>query len=457
MTSRLTTLRQQDPAANYFLVTADTTNDISGNPYFGNVGFYASSLAKGLVSAKNNGAKFQELAKELIDLETFSDLQTIFNATMSQQTVNLSLGWLLQDMGKKIEFVINGELALRLNLVQRVHNYSVDGYSGLVFYIPTFVSLGFGSVNGVTFIPFVRTGATPNRSESNQFLTVMFNHNGYAYKPSSIERGLAVVSSNKYLRVGNSIYTKSYNDMSDVYSQVYDQQYIAISQGQLFRDLGKTVDFSVNGKLAIRWQLCQLVKGADSEGVQDVGVDGFGNPVGQYYIPVFVADQDFYDDPIVVGRTGWSTNTTPETRFYVNQIGVTTYAHSPLTLDLALKQAKQAGIPFTRDNEIVQTDTLQHMISLYAVQQQIQLPNTNIPLQFKDMGGNVDFLIAGRLAIRWRKVQFVQGPSSEGVDSVLPFGENDVFYIVTYVSDPDIFTSGLSPSLPQRVVVAKTG
>ena len=437
MSSRLTTIRQQDLAANYFLCTLDTN-------FAGNFGFYPENVKSTLKKANETlGIKINELSKDLFSCETFQDIQNYCDFLQNSTTnFELSRGMFFKDMGKKIDFTINGQLTMRYQLVQLVSGATVDGNSGKVFYVPVYVSIPF-NIYGSIFIPVARVGAKLDRSSNNQFLIVNdTGFQGYAYKPSSIENGLSAVESAniKYLRVGNNIYTKSYDDMKSLYNIVFDMsnQYETIYPGDLFRDLGKTVDFTVNGALAIRWQLFQRVAGADTEGVPDVDVDSYGNVNGVYYIPTFVADQDFYDEHIVVSRTGSRTDGSPETKFFVNRVEGFQFIHTPENLESGLVDATNGGVSFNNSNGIIQTKTLPEMITLYNYLKQDGIGNVPYPIQFRDLGKNIDFMIDGRLAIRWRKVQYNFGPSTEG-DSLYTFNEHSILYIAIYISDPSVF------------------
>jgi len=129
----------------------------------GGTAYLAETINKGLAAATvrytANGSK--------INCSSFSDLNSLYS-TINQQTpapIIMDQKWLLEDLGKKLYFQINGETQQVLTLVRRktaavtslVQTSVGPDYS--VFYVPTFVNFDASSINCIFDAVYVaRTG-----------------------------------------------------------------------------------------------------------------------------------------------------------------------------------------------------------------------------------------------------------------------------------------------------------
>ena len=79
-----------------------------------------------------------------------------------------------------------------------------------------------------------------------------------------------------YTVVGDIISTTNYDDMATLYGTVYyDNGFNPSDVGTVLRDLGKTIEFKIDGALFARWNLVQVVNGIMTEGVSGLTADTF--------------------------------------------------------------------------------------------------------------------------------------------------------------------------------------
>ena len=384
----------------------------------------------------------------VIDTPSVAAFQAITTAIGTQTTTDLSGGSLMRDLGKEIDMKINGQLAARLRLVELVENAFTYGHSGNIFYVLTYQSTNFGGVFVTDqFIACSRTGSCPQKLPNSQYFVVALQNshgnNGYKYLKSSIPNGLLSVNV-PYTQVGSVINTTTVANMKSLYLQVFDRpgQNFEINPGTLFKDLGKTVDFTVNGALAIRWNLVQLVKGATTEGVPSIHIDSYGNDTSVAYIVTFCADQLYYMEPVVCVRTGSSISNSPETQFLVNIYDISGNVFPPHGVEQGIQEALSAGVSFTQDGSRYNTDDLSSMIALfgYIKDNGENYPTGSVPqLLFRDLCKNIDFTIQGKLAIRLRLAIEETGLITEGES----FPYDYLYYSIAYVSDSAVFGANL--------------
>ena len=444
MSSRLVSYAKQDSNANLLLVAYDTLTV-----------YTPAKMTAGLAAAKSSGYIFSQISKSIVDTPTWDDLQNVTDAINAQGGTTPAIGTLYRDFGSQLNFQIAGELALRFRLCQIVSNAAEFGNSGVFHWVPVFISSP-GSFNQ-DLIGIVRTGSSVNAIRgSSLFRTAIIPPNGFSgwkYSPSSITNGLASVSGISYRNLGSSIDCNSIVDLNTLYRSVYevDNQYTKLDiSGEMFKDLGKTFDFTVKGQLAVRWQLVQNIQGATTEGCPSSGIDDYGNPIGVYYIVTYVADKTYYDEPVIVARTGSSIINTPETEYFLNATDVSGYFYCYDDLLSGIQNAAAANVKFTQTGSQIDTTSLSSMTTLYNtyIQPQNFEVFQNIPnFLFRDMKHTIDFTINGMLAIRLCRIQIMIGPTTEGVLSL--FNEGDVFYTPIYVSDTAIFND--------RVAIQRTG
>ena len=445
------TVSQVDPNADLLLHTFKGGQE--GDIYDLTV-YPESAVTNGLAAAKAQGYSFTQVGS-VIDTKSEADLIAITTKIGDQDTIDLSGGSLMRDLGKFIDMKINGLLAARLRLTELVDNAEGYGHSGRIFYLLTYCSTPF-VFDTNPFITCARTGSCPQKLPNSQYFVVALEKgyqdlSGYIYYKSSIPNGLANVDI-PYSQIGSVINTNTVADMNTLYNQVYDQEYDKIPLGALLKDMGKTVDFTVNGMLALRWTLVQRVNGAATEGVPEKAVDGFGNDTNVGYIVTYCADQSYYDEAVVCVRTGSSLYNSPETQFFINPFDLSGSLFLPELVYQDIQTAINAGVNVTQNGSNYDTPDLSSMISLYdyVKAHRQENPSEDVP-QFivRDMGKNIDFTINGQLAIRLRLVQVQFGIISEGVPDVLDSTFYNVVFTPVFVSDQVVFD--------EIVGVARTG
>lgn len=117
----------------------------------------------------------------------------------------------------------------------------------------------------------------------------------YTY-PAYLENRLKTVTV-PYTVVGDVISTETYDDMYTLYNYVYyDSQFGPSDVGTVLRDLGKKIEFRIDGALFARWNLVQRVNGPMTEGVSGRETDTFyvttvqnDNPSRNYWELIGVA------------------------------------------------------------------------------------------------------------------------------------------------------------------------
>ena len=429
--------RQIDPNADLLLNTFDV--DI---PF---VVYYPSAITDGLAYAQSEGYSYTQVGS-VIDTPSYDALIAVTTAIGNQKTRVIVVGSLLRDLGKEIDIKLNGMLAARLRLVEFVRNANTFGHSGDIFYVITYCSEPY-VFDSDPFILCSRTGSCPQKLPNSQFFTSALP-NGYGYFQSSIPNGLAETNIS-YTNTGSTIDVSSVANMQTLHDAIANQvnQNIELSVGTLVKDLGKTVDFTVNGQLSIRWSLVQIVQGATTEGVPPITIDAYGNDTSTFYITTFCADQDYYNDLITCVRTGSSMYNSPETQFFVNPIDLSGTWYYEDGIAASFQEAITAGVPFTQDGSRYNTTDLNSMIALYEY---IQGNGEHYPAQgppqllFRDIGKNIDFTIQGKLAIRLRLCEFQGQYDSEGGALFV-----NIVYMPVFVSDSAVFG--------EEVGVARTG
>jgi hypothetical protein len=422
--------------------------------------FSPASMAAGIASAQESGYTFTQVSKSLVVAPTLEDLQNVCGEIANQTQVHLPVGTLLRDFGNELNFFIGSELAIRYRLCQQVSNAETFGNSGIFLWVPVYLAALFPTFEPQYTVGTARTGSCVHATKDSAFFVTCIS-GGYIYSPSSIPNGLAAADLSGYAYTQPSasiINTTTVAEMQNVYQTVYDQsgQNFTAVVGTVYKDLGKTVDFTVNGNLAVRWQLVQRVQGAGTEGCPSAELDVNGNPVGVYYVATYVADQGYYDEPVVVARSGSSISNTPEMKFFVHvpslqaiDVSGSIYFNRS-DIQTGIDNAIADGVPVTQNNSIVSTTSISDMQALYGFvkDQSIEgFEGNTPPFLLRDMGQNIDFLINGLLAIRLRLVQFMYGPSSEGVDTAWNVG--DTLYVPIFVSD--------SATLPENVQFVRLG
>ena len=115
--------------------------------------------------------------------------------------------------------------------------------------------------------------------------------------PADFETALKDVTV-PYTVNGNLYSTTNFYDMVTLYSNVY--YYTGnLPKGILLKDLGKTIEFKVDGSLFARWNLVQAVNGPMTEGVSALEADTF-------YVTTFlcIPNQNILYEIIGVARVG---------------------------------------------------------------------------------------------------------------------------------------------------------
>lgn len=129
----------------------------------GGTAYSVETVNKGLAAAT---VKFDVIGSK-INCASFADLNTLY-LTINQQTpapIIMEQKWLLEDLGKKLYFEINGETQQVLTLVKRKTgavtslNQTTVGPGYSTFYIPTFVNFDASSPSCIFDAIYVsRTG-----------------------------------------------------------------------------------------------------------------------------------------------------------------------------------------------------------------------------------------------------------------------------------------------------------
>jgi hypothetical protein len=129
----------------------------------GGTAYSVETIEKGLAASS---VKYNASGSK-INCSSFADLNSLY-LTINQQTpapIIMEQKWLLEDLGKKLYFQINGETQQVLTLVKRktgavtsqVQTSVSSEYS--TFYVPTFVNFDASSVNCIFDAVYVaRTG-----------------------------------------------------------------------------------------------------------------------------------------------------------------------------------------------------------------------------------------------------------------------------------------------------------
>ena len=367
-------------------------------------GYHLNCIPEGLAAAQLHGTSYSRQSKSMIVTQTGGAMHSLYTDVKGiSPTSTLPIGTLLRDLGKRIDFIINGNLAIRWRQVQRVSNIETGGVSGDVFYVATFIS-NFAYFADMVYV--TRTGSTPERSVNSQYFVAFQDISGYV-APLVNSTTLPPHSAG-----------------------------ILIHRGDFLRDIGKSIDFNMDGKLAVRWQLVQRMAGATTEGDNLIGAE-------RLYVATFVSDSVALSDRVGVVRTGTSIHNSLEQTYFTRCLS--TYSdptvvggiYAPSSLTTGLAAARTAGVSFVQDGMRVNTPSLAAFNSLYTTYikpTHVALSSATLPFMFKDMGKNIDFTIVGKLAIRWRLMQVMLGAATEGDDSII-YSPHQVVYIPIYVSD----------------------
>jgi hypothetical protein len=133
-------------------------------------------------------------------------------------------------------------------------------------------------------------------AQSKFFVVVDRTGNTQYTTPAYLEAELKDVTV-PYTVVGDIISTETYDDMYTLYDSVYyDEGFGSSDVGTLLRDLGKKIEFRIDGALFARWNLVQVVNGPMTEGVSGLEADTFyvttvqnDNPSPNYWEVIGVA------------------------------------------------------------------------------------------------------------------------------------------------------------------------
>lgn len=127
----------------------------------------------------------------------------------------------------------------------------------------------------------------------------------YGYYPVCIEDGLykAELAGRTFTRVGNTIDMPNAAEFKVVYQLIYnangkfntESTWINIFKGDLFRDQGQFINFSINGLLQIQWRLCQMITpwNPDTPGNHSQPPE----PHNMIYVITYNADYSLIDEP----------------------------------------------------------------------------------------------------------------------------------------------------------------
>jgi len=129
----------------------------------GGTAYSVATINKGLSAATVN---YETLGSK-INCKSFADLNSLYLTINNQTPTPIVMGqrWLLEDLGKKLYFQINGETQQVLTLVKRktgavtslTQTSVASDYS--TFYVPTFVNFDASSANCIFDAIYVaRTG-----------------------------------------------------------------------------------------------------------------------------------------------------------------------------------------------------------------------------------------------------------------------------------------------------------
>lgn len=389
-----------DPSAWLLVVT---TTDVSGNVW----AYPAANITNGLNAARTAGTPFTQPNASMINCPTATNLQSLYTQVKASTSSRklLTVGTLLRDMGKRIDFMVNGNLAIRWRLVQRVANAAGGGISGDLFYVPVFVC-NFAYFGDAVYV--VRTGSSPERSANSQYFSVFTDVSGYV-APLVTNTALPTVAAS-----------------------------IRLNRGDLLMDLGKTIDFNLGGAtLGIRWQLVQRMNNSAGEGQTNDGRD-------KLYVATYVSDQNQFVEDVGVARTGTSIHNTAEQAFFTrcfffNSTRDPTLSGSvfePDSLSLGLQATRAAGISYTNVGSRYNFTSLTDFNNMYNHMKTYRVTTSanTIPFMMKDMNQNVDFLLNGMLAIRWRLMQAMLGVATQWDDSVV-YNPKQVLYVPIFVAD----------------------
>lgn len=127
-------------------------------------------------------------------------------------------------------------------------------------------------------------------AQSKFFVVVDRTGNTQSTTPAYLEAELKGVTV-PYTVVGDVISTETYDDMATLYESVYyENDFGSSGVGTVLRDLGKKIEFRIDGALFARWNLVQRVNGPMTEGVSGREADTFyvttvqnDNPSSSYW------------------------------------------------------------------------------------------------------------------------------------------------------------------------------
>ena len=149
---------------------------------------------------------------------------------------------------------------------------------------------------------------------------------------------------------------------------------------------------------------------------------------------------------------GRSYSQIPErTRFFVTMPDLTQrfapyYYYSSIPMS---ERLVAVTVPYKRIGNVIETETVADMRTLYAGNGNggvagygyVKLFDAGKTILLKDLGQTIDFKVKGLLAIQWRLVQIVSGPTTEGVPADYPAGGEG--WVVTYIDEsPSDFYAG---------------
>ena len=111
-------------------------------------------------------------------------------------------------------------------------------------------------------------------TQSKLFVVVDIEYTQYT-TPTELADNLKNVTV-PYTVEGDIISTTNHDDMSTLYNDVYNNNWFpSDAAGTLLRDLGKKIEFKIDGALFARWNLVQVMNGPMTEGVSGLEADTF--------------------------------------------------------------------------------------------------------------------------------------------------------------------------------------
>jgi hypothetical protein len=385
-------------------------------------GFYADSVTTALTEAKANGAQFIQTTKSLVDCKTLTDVKSIYSQMEANAYYTISQGDLFRDLGKELRLNVGPMLVARFRYVELVQNADGYGHSGIYIYILTFYSRSDAlfDISHRRTVTFGRTGTTPNKTIQSAFFQTAL--------PSGFQYPATVSPVTSFSSV--SALQTAYAALSGSRS--------SLAFGTYLRDMGKTLTFTVNGVTMIQWQLVQEVTGDAT----------LAEP---FYIVCYCADKTYFNDPVVVVRTGTSTENPTEMNYFTTirtaengSLPATIfYTDTPVSSDFVqyiLNSATAAGKTVQTIGSTFVFSSLADAVSTYSQMKggyaAISQQNQDFTPFATDMKTTFDFVVDGTLVLRIRKININATSLSEGFDSVV---FDTIWYFPIYVSDPVAF------------------